>query len=338
VMQVLRPSGNLAASVRPELALSVVVPLYNEEANVRPLYAAVRSALGEGDDWELLLVDDGSVDGTVAAGRRVAQEDGRVRLVRLARNYGQTAAMQAGFDLARGRVVVSMDGDLQNDARDIPRLVSRLEEGYDLVVGYRVRRKDALLTRRVPSWAANRLIRWVTGVDIRDNGCSLKAFRRDLLDQVRLYSDMHRFIPAVAAGTAGARITQIPVRHHPRRFGESKYGPSRIAKVSTDILTIMMIRSFREAPLRLFGYAALAATGVGVLFLAAAAAMLWFQPVKAEAVVLPGAALLCLGLALYLLMLGLIAEFLVRRRRGGPSQPLVREWSDHPGPSEGGRL
>lgn len=321
--------------VKPEL--SVVVPLYNEEANVRPLCAAVRSVLGEGDHWELLLVDDGSRDGTADAGRGVSREDGRVRLVRLARNYGQTAAMQAGFDHARGSVVVSMDGDLQNDPRDIPGLVSRLEEGYDLVAGYRVRRKDALLSRRVPSWAANRLIRWVTGVDIRDNGCSLKAYRRDLLEQVRLYSDMHRFIPAVAAGTAGARITEVPVRHHPRRFGESKYGPSRIAKVSADILTIMMIRSFREAPLRLFGWGALAAAGVGLLFLlASAAAMLWFQPAKAEAVVFPGAALLCLGVALYLLMLGLIAEFLVRRRRGGRSEPLVREWAEVSGRAPGG--
>jgi glycosyltransferase involved in cell wall biosynthesis len=318
--------------------LSIVVPLFNEEANVRPLYDAVRSALGDSDSWELLLVDDGSVDGTADAARRVARDDGRVRLVRLARNYGQTAAMQAGFDHARGSVVVSMDGDLQNDPQDIPRLVSRLEEGYDLVAGYRVRRKDALLSRRVPSWAANRLIRWVTGVDIRDNGCSLKAYRRDLLDRVRLYSDMHRFLPAVAAGTGGARITEIPVRHHPRRFGESKYGPSRIAKVSADILTIMMIRSFREAPLRLFGAGALAAAGVGVLFLlVSAAAIFWFQPAKAEAVVFPGAALLCLGVALYLLMLGLIAEFLVRRRRGGPSQPLVREWTERPGPVAGGR-
>jgi glycosyltransferase involved in cell wall biosynthesis len=312
--------------------LSVVVPLYNEAPNVRPLYQAVCAALGESERWELLLVDDGSQDGTASSAARLAREDARVRLVRLARNYGQTAAMQAGFDHSRGTVVVSMDGDLQNDPRDIPNLVARLEEGYDLVAGYRVRRKDSLVSRRVPSWAANHLVRWVTGVDIRDNGCSLKAYRRDLLERVRLYSDMHRFIPAVVAGTAGARITEMPVRHHPRRFGESKYGASRIAKVSADILTIAMIRSFRESPLRLFGYGAVVATGVALLFaLATGVAVGWFQSAKAQAVVFPGAAMLSAAVALYLLMLGLIAEFLVRRRRGGHSQPLIREWTEQRG-------
>jgi glycosyltransferase involved in cell wall biosynthesis len=317
--------------------LTVVVPLYNEAPNVRPLYQAVCAALGESERWELLLVDDGSQDGTGPAAARLAREDPRVRLVRLARNYGQTTAMQAGFDQSRGTVVVSMDGDLQNDPRDIPKLVARLEEGYDLVAGYRVRRKDSLLSRRVPSWAANRLIRWVTGVDIRDNGCSLKAYRRDLLGRLRLYSDMHRFIPAVAAGTAGARITEIPVRHHPRRFGESKYGASRIAKVSADILTISMIRSFRESPLRLFGYGAVVVMGIAVLFaLAAVAAIWWFHPANAQAVVFPGAAMLSVAAALYLLMLGLIAEFLVRRRRDGRFQLTVREWAEQSSSEEGG--
>jgi glycosyltransferase involved in cell wall biosynthesis len=317
--------------------LSVVVPLYNEAPNVRPLYQAVCAALGESERWELLLVDDGSQDGTAPAAARLAREDTRVRLVRLARNYGQTTAMQAGFDQSRGKVVVSMDGDLQNDPGDIPKLVARLEEGYDLVAGYRVRRKDPLLSRRVPSWAANRLIRWVTGVDIRDNGCSLKAYRGDLLGRLRLYSDMHRFIPAVAVGTAGARITEIPVRHHPRRFGESKYGASRIAKVSADILTIAMIRSFRESPLRLFGYGAVVVMGIAVLFaLAAVAAIWWFHPANAQAVVFPGAAMLSVAAALYLLMLGLIAEFLVRRRRDGRFQLTVREWAEQSSSEEGG--
>jgi glycosyltransferase involved in cell wall biosynthesis len=329
--------GEQGSTGRGAPELSVVVPLYNEAANIRPLYEAVREALGPGGDWELLLVDDGSEDGTVDRIRALARADQRVRPVLLARNFGQTSAMQAGFDHSRGRVVVSMDGDLQNDPRDIPALVARLGEGYDLVAGYRVRRKDALLTRRLPSWVANRLIRWVTGVDIRDNGCSLKAYRRELLDQVRLYSDMHRFIPAVAAGTAGARITEIPVRHHARRHGASKYGPSRIAKVSADILTIMMIRSFRESPLRLFGLGAAVAAVVGLLFLlAAVVAMVWFQPVKARAVVFPGAAMLSVAVAFYLLMLGLTGEFLVRRRRGGRFQPLIREWGEQSGSGEGG--
>lgn len=315
-------------------ALSIVVPLYNEEANVRPLYEAVRSALPAGAGWELVLVDDGSRDRTAARVRELTGEDPRVRLVRLARNFGQTAALQAGFDETRGDVVVSMDGDLQNDPRDIPMLMERLTEGYDLVAGYRVRRQDRLLTRKVPSWVANRLIRRITGVDIRDNGCSLKAYRRELLERVRLYSDMHRFIPAVAVGTAGARITEVPVRHHARRHGRSKYGPSRIGKVLADILTIKMIRSFRDQPLRLFGVGAFGSAVLGVLFLAAAVvAMLWFQPDKARSFVFPAAGILWLGVGLHLLMLGLIAESLVRRHRGVASRlPLARERRGPEGP------
>jgi glycosyltransferase involved in cell wall biosynthesis len=309
--------------------LSIVVPLYNEEANVRPLYDAVKAALDPSFQWELVLVDDGSRDATFRVARQVAVEDPRVRIVRLARNFGQTSAMQAGFDQARGEVVVSMDGDLQNDPRDIPMLMDRLGEGYDLVAGYRVRRQDKLLSRRVPSWLANRLIRRVTGVDIRDNGCSLKAYRREMLQQVRLYSDMHRFIPAVAAGTAGARITEVPVRHHPRRQGQSKYDASRIGKVLADILAIKMIRSFKDRPLRLFGLGALASALVSLLFFVAAGiAMLWFQPDKARALVFPAAGMLWAGVSLYLLMLGLIGESLVRRRRHAASSelPLAREW------------
>lgn len=319
--------------------LSVVVPLYNEAGNVRPLYGAVRSALDYGIRWELLLVDDGSRDATAELAGELAREDGRVRLIRLARNFGQTGAMQAGFDQSRGRAVVSMDGDLQNDPRDIPMLVERLGDEYDLVAGYRVARQDRLMSRRLPSWVANHLIRWVTGVDIRDNGCSLKAYRRELLGQIRLYSDMHRFIPAIAAGMAGARITEVPVRHHARRHGESKYGASRIGGVMADILTIKMIRSFKDRPLRLFGLAALGSIVVGSLFLAAAvASMLWFSPDKARALVLPAAGILWMGVALYLLMLGLIGEFLVRHRRlaGGSRLPLASEWMTA-GAASGGR-
>ncbi|MBA2245864.1 MAG: glycosyltransferase family 2 protein [Gemmatimonadetes bacterium] len=308
--------------------ISIVVPLYNEEESVGPLVDAVRGALGPELEWELVLVDDGSRDATAPLAEEIAAADPRVRLLQLARNYGQTPAMQAGFDHARGRVVVSMDGDLQNDPRDIPRLVEKLEEGYDLVAGYRERRQDKVITRKVPSWIANRIIRRITGVNIRDNGCSLKAYRSELLDRVHLYSDMHRFIPAVAAATAGARIAEIPVRHHARRFGASKYGLSRVGKVLADLLTIKMIRTFRERPLVLFAAGAVGAVLLGLLFAAAAVVALgFFRPEKANALVLPGAALLWFGLAVYLLMLGLIAEVAVRKfqRRGADHLPLVRE-------------
>ncbi|MDQ3605341.1 MAG: glycosyltransferase family 2 protein [Gemmatimonadota bacterium] len=308
--------------------ISIVVPLYNEEESVGPLVDAVRGALGPELEWELVLVDDGSRDATVPLAEEIAAADPRIRVLQLARNYGQTPAMQAGFDHARGRVVVSMDGDLQNDPRDIPRLVEKLEEGYDLVAGYRERRQDKVITRKVPSWIANRIIRRITGVNIRDNGCSLKAYRSELLDRVHLYSDMHRFIPAVAAATAGARIAEIPVRHHARRFGASKYGLSRVGKVLADLLTIKMIRTFRERPLVLFAAGAVGAVLLGLLFAAAAVVALgFFRPEKANALVLPGAALLWFGLAVYLLMLGLIAEVAVRKfqRRGADHLPLVRE-------------
>jgi len=314
----------MPSAERPRL--SVVVPLYNEEESVGPLVEAVRGALQ--DSWELLLVDDGSRDRTVERARALSAADPRVRLVRLARNYGQTPAMQAGFDQARGDIVVTMDGDLQNDPRDIPALVARLEEGYDLVAGYRERRQDVFLKRRLPSMIANWLIRQATGVPIRDNGCSLKAFRRPVVDQLHLYSDMHRFIPAVAAATAGARITEMPVRHHARQFGQSKYGLSRIAKVLADLLVIVMVRSFRDRPLHLFAGAALVAGALGLATLGAwGVALAYFRPVKAEALVFPSVAMVWLSLAGSLVMFGLLAESAVRRygRLASLVTPLVRE-------------
>ncbi len=296
--------------------LSVVVPLYNEEDNIRPLVLAVREALAGHGTWELVLVNDGSRDHTAQIAGEAAAEDARVRLIELARNYGQTQAMQAGFDAARGSVVVSMDGDLQNDPTDIPRLVAKLDEGYDLVAGYRVRRQDHLVRRKIPSWVANRMIRAITGVTIRDNGCSLKAYRRATLERLHLYSDMHRFLPALAAATAGARITEMPVQHHPRRRGQSKYGLSRILKILADLLTITMIASFRERPLALFGTGALAALGLALGFAGlAVAASMRFRTEVANAYVLPSVALLFVMLACYLVMLGLVGEVALRRSR-----------------------
>ena len=309
------------------LALSVVVPVYNEEDSVGPLVSAVQGALAQGPEWELVLVDDGSKDRTVERIEALAAQDRRIRLVRLARNYGQTPAMQAGFDQSRGAVVVSMDGDLQNDPLDIPKLLAKMDEGYDLVAGYREHRQDKVLTRKIPSWFANRIIRKLTGVSIRDNGCSLKAYRREVLDRIRLYSDMHRFIPAVAAAMAGARIAEVGVRHHARRFGTSKYGLSRILKVLGDLVTIKMIRSFRERPLALFGGAALGMFGVGLAFAAASIVALGFRPEKATAFVLPGSALLWLALSFFLLLLGLVAEAALREHYESDPEwlPLVRQ-------------
>ena len=317
--------------MRPDPRSSVVVPVFNEEANIGPLTEAVRAALGPDADWELVLVDDGSTDRTAACATELAQSDPRIRPVLLARNYGQTAAMQAGFDHAVGRVVVSMDGDLQNDPLDIPRVAEMLEQGYDLVAGYRQARQDKLITRKVPSWVANRIIRALTGVPIRDNGCSLKGYRRELLDRLHLYSDMHRFIPAVAAATAGARIAEIPVRHHPRRYGSSKYGLSRVVKVLIDLLTITMIRSFRERPLTLFGTGAVASLIMAAAFgVAAVVSLTSFQASKAAAIVLPGAALVWVALAAFLLMLGLLGEMALRKSREGDDDLPLLAAERHP--------
>jgi glycosyltransferase involved in cell wall biosynthesis len=306
----------LAESSSDVPSLSVVAPLYNESQNVRPLVEWITQGLAAyPGSYEVVLVDDGSRDDTWAQVCAVANP--QVRGLRLGRNVGQTAAMMAGFDHARGQVVVSLDGDLQNDPRDIPALIAKLDEGYDLVCGWRQQRQDKLLLRKVPSWVANRLIRWLTGVPITDNGCSLKAYRRDLLDRIPLYAEQHRFIPALSA-SVGARIAEMPVRHHARRFGESKYGISRTVKVLIDLLTLKMITTFRSRPLVGFALAAVPALGAAVLF-----GVLWvvswtqFGPEKASALVFPGAGLLAVGAALYLFMLGLVAEVALSSERVG---------------------
>jgi glycosyltransferase involved in cell wall biosynthesis len=235
--------------------------------------------------------------------------------------------MQAGFDSARGDVVVTMDGDLQNDPRDIPVLLEKLAEGYDLVAGFRIRRQDRFVTRKIPSWVANRIIRWITGVPIRDNGCSLKAYRRELLSGMRLYSEMHRFIPALAAATAGARITEVGVRHHARARGQSKYGLMRVFRVLADLMAIKMIRSFRLRPLALFATLAAAAAALGTLSMAASLfAIFLFQGTDAVSLVLPGTSLLWYALAVFLLMLGLVGEVAIRQHRieGMKILPLMR--------------
>lgn len=236
--------------MHPEL--SIVVPLYNEEDNVRPLYEAIIAALTPlRTPFEIVLVDDGSRDGTARIATAIAREDPRVCLVKFRRNYGQTPAMAAGIEHARGEILVTMDGDLQNDPADIGLLLDKIAEGNDIVVGWRHNRQDKLISRKLPSRVANWLIGKVTGVPIRDNGCSLKAFRGDLIKKIPLYSEMHRFIPAMAS-IAGPRVAQIKVRHHARRYGQSKYGLSRIYKVLLDLMVIKTVATFASRPLRWF--------------------------------------------------------------------------------------
>lgn len=251
----------------PEHRLSIVVPLYNEEACIAPLVARVHECL---DDypwpWELILVDDGSSDATVAEIRKAAAHWGaHVHALELARNFKQTAAMQAGIDAATGDVIVTLDGDLQNDPVDIPKLVAKLlDEDLDLVSGWREKRQDGLWLRKIPSRIANRLIGRVTGVQLHDYGCSLKAFRAEVIQRIRLYGEMHRFIPAwLSTVTMPRRIAEMPVVHHPRRLGQSKYGLSRTFRVVLDLLAVYFYMRFRDRPGHFFGGAGLMLSGAG---------------------------------------------------------------------------
>lgn len=289
--------------------LSIIVPLYNERANVALLAEALEAVLAETKlEFEVLLVDDGSSDGTFEAASSLVPSMPSLRVLRLRRNCGQTAAMAAGIEHARGRVLVTMDGDLQNDPRDIPLFLDKLAEGYDMVIGWRHDRKDKLWSRKVPSRIANWLIAKVTGVPVKDNGCSLKAYRADVIKAIPLYSELHRFIPAMAS-IAGPRIAQIKVRHHPRRFGESKYGLSRIYRVLLDLLMVKTVIGFATRPLLWFVLLALPA-----LLLSAVCVGISFYESLLEggefSIPLAGIGVLLGALALFLIMAGMFAELI----------------------------
>lgn len=233
--------------------LSIVVPIYNEEENISLLHERVSSALANSTiAYELILVDDGSSDRSFLLLKDLAAMDSRVRVIRFRRNFGQTAAMAAGFDAASGRVVVPMDGDLQNDPTDIPRLLAKIDEGNDVVSGWRKDRKDTFINRKLPSMIANGLISKFTGVHLHDYGCTLKAYRKEVLEGINLYGEMHRFVPALAS-QVGAKVTELPVKHHPRLYGTSKYGISRTVRVVLDLMTVKFLLSYSTKPIQLFG-------------------------------------------------------------------------------------
>lgn len=248
------------------MTVSIIVPVYNERENIRHLYSQVASALSGWDlEWELVLVDDGSTDGGHLPMNELAAKDRRVKIIRLRRNFGQSAAMHAGLQLAEGDVIVTMDGDLQNDPADIPALVAKLDEGFDLVHGWRKERQDKLLTRKIPSWIANRLISWVAEFPIHDLGCTLKAMRQEIAREIELYGEMHRFIP-ILAHARGARCVEVVTRHHPRRFGQTKYGLGRTTRVLLDLITVKYMLAWFASPMKLFGRIGL---GCALLMLAA---------------------------------------------------------------------
>ncbi len=298
------------------IGLSVVVPIYNEEESLPHLYNSIRSACEKTEEiYEIIFIDDGSQDGSFQQLTVLYNEDPSVKVIRFRKNYGQTAAMAAGFRAARGDVVVSMDGDLQNDPKDIPLLLAKMDEGYDVVCGWRKDRKDKLISRKIPSRIANWIIGKITQVPIHDNGCSLKAYRRKIIKQVSLYSELHRFIPAMSS-LAGARITEIVVTHHARQFGSSKYGISRAWKVFSDLFLIKLLTGFSARPALWFGFGALCAVLLGVGAIVGGL-------VGLVTVTFSTAALLFFCLAGHLLVMGVLGESIVNAGNYRPSKMIV---------------
>jgi Glycosyltransferases involved in cell wall biogenesis len=292
--------------------LSVVIPAYNEEENVLILYEKLKKVLdGLGQDYEIIFVDDGSTDGTYQRLKQLAEKDSRLKVIRFERNYGQTAAMSAGFEHAKGDVIITLDADLQNDPEDIPTLLEKLEEGYHVVSGWRKDRKDPFLSRRLPSMIANWLISKITGVHLHDYGCTLKAYRAEVVKDLELFGDMHRFLPALTK-RRGAKITEVVVRHHPRMFGKSKYGIGRTVRVLLDIMLVKFLNEYINKPLYMFG-------GVGFLLLTLGLFSLFYliflklffeEPIGRRPLLILSVLFILAGIQL--ISTGLLAELLIR--------------------------
>lgn len=295
------------------LDLSIVVPVYNEAESLPKLIDELHAAIRPTEfAYELLFVDDGSRDGSAALLARAAKDDPSLVLLELRRNFGQTAAMQAGFDHACGRIIVTLDADLQNDPADIPRLCRALQEReLDLVAGWRADRKDRFLDRRLPSMLANRLISWITGVKLHDYGCTLKVMRADVAKELRLYGEMHRFIPAIA-NWIGVRVGEMKVNHRARQFGKSKYGIGRTVRVFLDLVTVRFLQGYLQRPMQIFGLAGLAsfALGFGISAHLTYAKLVHGEPLAARPLLLLGVLLIVVGLQL--MSLGLVADVLTR--------------------------
>ena len=315
----------------PSPRLSVIVPIFNEEETLPSLYRHVSDVLASRRiEYELIFVDDGSHDGSFALLKAICGNDPNVSVIRLRRNFGQTAALAAGFDQARGEIIVTIDGDLQNDPTDIPRLVDKLNEGYDIVSGWRKNRKDPLITKSLPSKLSNKLASWLTGVNLHDFGCTLKAYRREVVQGIQLYGELHRYIPAVAS-SMGVRVAEIEVAHHPRSRGKSKYGVTRLVRGLLDLVTLKLLLTYMQRPMQMFGGLGVLAMGTAVLGGIATLAMKAFMGTNTT-----GNPLLYVTIVLFLasiqfISLGFIGELTTRTYHETQHKPIyvVREIIGH---------
>lgn len=317
----------LTLEVDEQIDVSIVIPIFNEAESLDHLYTQLHPVLERlGKTYEIILVDDGSTDGSFAILKRLQAQDKRVRVIRFRRNFGQTAAFSAGFDLAQGDVIITLDADLQNDPADIPILLEKIDEGYDVVSGWRKRRKDPFLNRRLPSQIANGLISSMTGVKLHDYGCSLKAYRAEVVKNIRLYGEMHRFIPALASWL-GIQVAEVPVNHSPRKFGKSKYGLNRIIKVWLDLLTVKFLLDYATRPIQIFGLFGMLCLVLGTaLGTYLSVLRLFFSQGLADRPLLLLAVLLVV-LGVQLITMGLIGELVVRTYYEAQRKPIymVRE-------------
>ncbi len=308
----------------PQLDLSVVVPIYNEAESIETLVQAIADAVAPTNlNYEIICVDDGSKDGSTQILTNLANSRVDLKAVILRRNYGQTPAMAAGFESAAGKVIVTLDGDLQNDPADIPMLLAKLDEGYDLVSGWRQKRQDAALTRLLPSKIANAIIARVTGVKLHDYGCSLKAYRAELIADMNLYGELHRFLPALAY-IEGARITEVPVRHHARRFGQSKYGLGRTIRVVMDLLTVYFMKKFLTRPMHVFGLGGVIslATGIAMGTYLTVVKLFFNQNIGDRPLLILAVLLIITGVNLF--CFGLVTELLMRTYHESQRRPIYR--------------
>jgi glycosyltransferase involved in cell wall biosynthesis len=302
--------------------LSVVIPIYNEEENINLLYEELKGVLKTIDhDHEIIFVDDGSSDTSLVLLEKLQEQDDAVVVVSFRRNFGQTAAMSAGFDYASGDVIVTMDGDMQNDPHDIPKFLNKMDEGYDLVSGWRYKRQDPFLNRRLPSMIANKIISVVTGVHLHDYGCTLKTFRKEITEGIQLYGEMHRFIPAIASGVGG-EIAEVKANHRPRRFGTSKYGISRTLRVVLDLMTVKFLLSYATRPIQVFGMLGIISGGIGFILALVMTIQRQFFGISLADRPLLLLAVLLIFMGMQFISMGLLGELQARTYHESQNKPI----------------